>query len=63
MNGIFVLKSPITINLNGACYIVSGYSLMQGKMYADAEMIKGHSRYDLRDDSWGIREKLGRMIF
>jgi hypothetical protein len=62
MNGIFVLKSPITINLNGACYIVSGYSLIQDKRYADAEVIKGRARYNLRDDSWVIREKLGRMI-
>ena len=63
MNGIFVLRNPITINLNGACYIISGYRLVYGKRYADAEVIKGRSRYDLRDDSWGIREKLGRMIF
>jgi len=63
MNGIYVLKNPITINLNGLCYIVNGYRLIQDKRYADAEVIKGRARYGLRDDSWGIREKLGRMIF
>ena len=62
MNGIYVLKNPMSVPLKGKHYIINGYSIIGGIKYADAEVIKGNRRYDLRDDSWNLRKELGAVI-